>query len=124
MKKKKSALLLISAILGLLYSIYIISYFTGTNASTNDTAEAIGVGLATMLVMPHMICTVLATLFNLLGWAMSHRGFALTGGILYAVSAATFPLYALFVVPQIVLSFVGFAKLKNLNAPKEETLPV
>jgi len=63
--------------------------------------------------MPHMICAVLAAIFNMLGWSMNSRGFALTGAILYAVAAVMFPLYAMFVLVQMVLSFVGFARLKS-----------
>lgn len=114
-KKKKSALLLISAILGVLYAIYLVVYFAGAASGANGTAEAIGAGIATALVMPHMICAVLAAIFNVLGWAMSSRGFALTGAILYAVAAVLFPIYAMFVLIQMILSFIGFARLKKLN---------
>ena len=64
-----------------------------------------------MLVAPHIICVVIATIFNIVGWYMNKRGFVLTGAILYAVSILMFPLYFLFVVVQTVLSFVGFAKM-------------
>lgn len=114
-KKKKSVLLLISAILGILYAIYIVVYFMGAGSSTGSTAEAIGAGIATMLVMPHMICAVLAAIFNTLGWSMNSRGFSLTGAILYAVAAVLFPMYAMFVLIQMILSFIGFARLKKLN---------
>lgn len=110
---KRSKLLLVSWILGAVYSIYIIVYFFGNAASQADAAAAIGAGIATALVMPHMVCTVLATIFNVLGWAMHKRGFALTGAILYAVAMVLFPLYALFVIVQMILSFVGFAKMKK-----------
>lgn len=110
---KRSKLLLVSWILGAVYSIYIIVYFFGNAASQADAAAAIGAGVATAIVMPHMICTVLATIFNILGWAMCKRAFALTGAILYAVAMVMFPLYALFVIIQMVLSFVGFAKMKK-----------
>ncbi|MFR3787232.1 hypothetical protein [Agathobaculum desmolans] len=110
---KKSKCLLISWILGALYSIYVIAYFFGNTASQTDAAAALGAGLATALVMPHMVLTVLATIFNILGWAMNKRGFALTGAILYAVAIVTMPIYFFFVIVQMVLSFVGFAKLKK-----------
>lgn len=112
-QKKKSILLLISAILGVMYAVYIVSHFAGATFGARGAAEAIGVGIATILVMPHMICAVLAALFNVLGWAMNSRGFSLTGAILYAVAAVLFPMYAIFVLIQMILSFVGFAKLKN-----------
>ena len=110
--KKKNVLLLISAILGILYAVYIVVYFMSGSDSAS-TAEAIGAGTAAIIVMPHMICATLAAIFNTLGWSMNSRGFALTGAILYSVAAVLFPLYALFVVIQIVLSFVGFAQLKK-----------
>lgn len=112
-KRQRSTLLLISAILGTLYAIYIIVYFATASGSSSDATEVIAAGIATALVTPHMIATALAAIFNILGWAMNHRGFALTGAILYCVAAACFPVYALFVVAQIILSFVGFAKLKK-----------
>lgn len=113
MREKKSVILLISAILGIVYAIYIVTYFFGVSTGQSGTAEAIGAGIATALVTPHMICTVLAAIFNVLGWALSHRGFALTGAILYCVAAVAFLMYAPFVVIQIILSFIGFARLKN-----------
>lgn len=110
---KKSVLLLISSILGVLYAIYSVFYWASANSGNADTIAAIGAGIATVLVMPHMICAVLAAIFNVLGWAMNSRGFALTGAILYAVAAVLFPIYAMFVLVQMILSFVGFARLKT-----------
>ena len=60
-----------------------------------------------------MICTVLATIFNGLGLFMKKRGFALVGSILYAVAMVLFIPYFMFVIVQMILSFVGFAKLKK-----------
>lgn len=112
-KKKKSKCLLVAWILGVVYVLYLFSYFSGVNSNPTDSAEAVGAGIAAMLVMPHMIVTLLAVIFNILGWAMNKRGFALTGGILYAVAMVLFPLYLFFVIIQMILSFVGFAKLKS-----------
>lgn len=120
MKKKRSVLLLIAAIIGVAYILYSISYWTGANSGSTDTATAVGAGLATALVFPHLICTGLAVVFNILGWAMSHRGFALTAGILYAVAMILFPFYFMFVLIEAVLCFIGFARLKKLNAENKE----
>lgn len=116
MKKQKSKCLLISWILGVVYALYLIGYIVNTNASMTETAEAIGAGIATVIIMPHLICTVLAVIFNILGWAMNKRGFALTGAILYTVALVLMPLYFMFVIIQMILSYVGFAKLKTINA--------
>lgn len=116
MKTKKSKCLLISWILGVLYVLYLIGYIVNTNASMTETAEAIGAGIATVIIMPHLISTVLAVIFNILGWAMNKRGFALTGAILYTVALVLMPLYFMFVIIQMILSYVGFAKLKTIIA--------
>ncbi|MCI8921991.1 MAG: zinc ribbon domain-containing protein [Acutalibacter sp.] len=115
-QQKKSILLLISAILGILYGVYIVYYVLNAGSAAGSAAEAIGIGIATALITPHMICAVLAAIFNVLGWILSSRGLALTGAILYTVAAVLFPLYALFVLVQIILSFIGFARLKALNS--------
>ena len=115
MKQKKNVLLIISAILGLAYTIYLIVYFTGANAGTSSDAEAVGTALATALVLPHLILVALGTIFNIIAVFTNKRGLALTAGILYAVGALFFLVYALFVVPMIVLSFVGFAQLKKVS---------
>lgn len=111
-KPKKSKVLLVSAILGTLYLIYLISYFVGGMASGDD-AEVIAGGIATMLVMPHLLCVGLAAIFTWIGWALSARWGALVAGILYAVSILCMFIYAPFVIIQLVLSFVGFAKMKQ-----------
>lgn len=114
-KVKKSKLLLISSILGVLYAIYIVFYFFGTvNGSASD-AEAVGSAIATMLVLPHILLTIVAVIFNLIGYAKNSRGFTLTAAILYAVAGVLFMLYAFFVLPSMILSFVGYSKLKEIN---------
>lgn len=107
---------MISWILGVVYVLYLIVYLINANASMVKTAEAIGAGIATVIVMPHLICTVLAVIFNILGWAMNKSGFALTGAILYTVALVLMPLHFMFVIIQMILSYVGFAKLKTINA--------
>ena len=114
MKKKRSILLLISAIIGTLYALYIIIYFS-SSLNSNDASEAVGAAIATALVMPHMILVVLAVIFNWVGYGTNKRGLALTGGILYSVAGVVFLMYIFFVIPSLVLSFVGYAKLKQIN---------
>lgn len=122
-KRKKSIILLISAILGVLYALYIVIYFFAQNTTQTDAVGAIGAGLATALVLPHMLCAVLAAIFNTLGWAMGKRGFALTGAILYAVAMVLFLLYAPLVLIQTILSFIGFATMKNLPYIDDDSAP-
>ncbi len=102
---KTNKLLLTSFILGALYAFYLIAYFFNVGSSS------VGGAIATALVMPHMICVVLAVIFNGLGCFKNSRGFTLTGAILYAVSIVLFIPYFIFVIIQMILSFVGFSKL-------------
>ncbi len=122
-KKKRSICLLISAILGVVYAIYLVSYFGGSVGTAGSSSEALGAGLATALVMPHMVCAALAAVFNVLGWAMNHRAFALVGAILYTVALVLFPMYFMFVVVQMILSYIGFAQLKKIKAANAAQAP-
>jgi len=119
-KKKRSVALIISAILGVAYSVYIISYFSKAMLGSGSTAEAIGGALATALVTPHMVCAVVGAIFNVIAAIGNKRAFALVGAILYCVGALVFLLYAAFLVPSIILSFVRYARLKKIN--KENSL--
>lgn len=112
-KPKMSICLLISFILGVAYMVYSIVYWSGTAGTGADVAEQIGTSLATAVVMPHLIVAALAVIFNALGLFLKKRGFALTGAILYAVALVLFPVYFMFVIVQMILSFVGFAKMKK-----------
>lgn len=114
MKNKHSKALLISAILGALYSVYLIFYFSGA-VGDSEGLEQVGAAMATALVTPHMILVVLATIFNWVGYFTNKGGFALTGGILYSVAGVVFLMYIFFVIPSLVLSFVGYANLKKIN---------
>lgn len=112
-KKKLSKLLLVAFIIGIAYLVYSLWYWTtGVDAGTN-AAEQIGTGIATIVVLPHLLCTAFAVLFNGIGLFMRRRGFALAGAILYTVALVLFPIYFIFVIIEAVLSYIGFARMKN-----------
>lgn len=111
-KPKKSVLALISLILAWLYAIYLISHFSGA-VTTTEGAEQAGAALATALVTPHIVCVFIGAIFNTLGYFMNRHSFVLVGAILYSVAIALFPLYAFFILVQMVLSYVAFAKMKK-----------
>jgi len=109
-KKKRSVILLISAILGVIYSVYLVIYSSGA-FNSSDGVEQVGVAITIYIIMPHMVAVTLASIMNMFGWAMNSRWLTLTGAILYTVSIVLFPIYFIFVIIQMILSFVGFAKL-------------
>ncbi len=108
---KKNKLLLISGILSILYLLYIIYYISTFKA--DSSAEAVGAGLAVVIIMPHLIVVGIATIFNWVAYGLNKRGFALTGAILYSVSIVLMPIYIFFVIIQTVLSYVAYAKMRK-----------
>ena len=112
-QQKKNILLIIALIIGAAYLIYSLVYWFGAASGDSSSAEQAGAAIATVLVMPHLLMTFLAVVFNALGVFMNKRGFALTGAILYAVAMVLFPAYFMFVVVEMVLSFIAFAQMKK-----------
>lgn len=106
--KKRSVLLLIATLIATVYCIYIVIYFMG---GVDETAGAI----AGLIVAPHMICVALGVLFGWIGYLSRLSGFALASAIMYCVAALLFVMYAFFLVPSIVLGFVGYGRQKKLN---------
>ncbi|MBP3885206.1 MAG: hypothetical protein J6D54_09770 [Olsenella sp.] len=114
---KKSKLLLVALILGVLYLVYSAWYWFGGGANVGSTSSAqAGAAIASAIVMPHLVLTLLAVIFNALGYALSKRPFALVAGILYSVAMVLFPPYFFFVIVQAILSYVAFAKMKDATA--------
>lgn len=111
----KSKALLISLVVGAIYAVYLVMHFGSAITGAGSDGEAAAGVIATALVMPHMILVILAVIFNAIGYFAGRTGFALTGAILYAVAAAVFMLYAVFLIVPIICSFVGYGKLKKLR---------
>jgi len=120
MFKNRSKAAFIGALLGTAYAVYSIVYWAGVNSSTASDGEALGAALATAFVFPHMLVTVLGAIFALIGFFTRKAGLTLTGAILFAVAAVLFFLYAAFLIPSIVLGFVGYSNQKKLNRASSE----
>lgn len=115
MKKNLNKLLLVAFILGALYVVYLFAYISGAVGSGASDAENAGIAIGAALIMPHLVCSLIAVIFNGLGLFLDKRGFALTGGILYAVAMILMPIYFFFVIIQMILSFVGYSKMKKIS---------
>lgn len=110
---KRSKLLLVAMILGIAYMIYSVVYWTGTTADSSTSAETAGAAIASIIVMPHLVCTLVAVVFNSLGFFLRKTAFALVAGILYAVAMVLFPVYFMFVIIQMILCFVAYGLMKK-----------
>lgn len=114
MNQKKSVLLITSAVIATLYTIYLIYYFTSGLTDSSGT-EALGGAIAGMMMTPHLIATAVAALLNWIAALMNKQGLALAAVILYVVAACAFFLYALFLLPSIILTFIGYLRMRKAN---------
>lgn len=112
-KARRNVCLIIALVIGAAYLVYSAVYWSGTASSQGSSAAQAGAVIATAIVMPHLICTGVAVVFNALAVFMGKKAFALVAGILYAVAMVLFVMYFYFVVIEMVLSFVGYAQLKK-----------
>lgn len=115
MFKNRSIAGFIATVLAVAYGVYLITYFGGVNANKSGDAEAAGAAIATLLVVPQMILVWIGAIFGLLGFFLRKTGFLLTAAILYAAGGLFFLLYIMFLIPSIVLGFVGYANQKKIN---------
>lgn len=113
MFKNRSKVLFACALVATIYVIYLISYF-GSAMGDMNSAEEIGGAIATALVTPHMIIIGIGAIFSWIGFFLKKAWGALVGAILYCVGALLFMLYLIFVIPLIILGFVGYVNQKKL----------
>lgn len=114
MFKERSKVLFVSSLITTAYVIYLMVHF-GSSFFAEDSAEVVGGALATALVTPHMFFLGLGVVFSWIGFFFKKSWAALVAAILYCVGAILFLMYALFVVPSIILGFVGYSKQKKLS---------
>lgn len=113
--RKRSIALIIATILATAYTVYLIVYFTGSIASADGAAEALGGVIASSLVAPHAIVFLIGALFGWVGVLAKANWAALTAAILYAVAAVLFILYFMFSLPILILGFIGYANQRKIN---------
>lgn len=111
--EKRHVLYLISALLTTAYLIYLLVHFGNNAANSKTNEQAIGAGLAIVIVFPHMVLVGIGYIFNWLAYALKENWAGLVAGILYSVSILFMPIYFFFVVAQLVLCFVAYAKIKR-----------
>lgn len=110
MKKKHSKALLISIIPAIFY----IGYFAGS-MSVNNIEKQLGSSNGITIITLHIALLILAIVFNYVAYLTNKSVLALTTVILFLASGISFLPYILFIVPSIVLSFLGYINLKKIN---------
>jgi len=110
----RSRALFISAVLGALYSVYIIGYFMGAGNLTG--ASQAGVVIAKALVLPHVVLVVISTIVNFIAFFTSAKWFAVATVVLYLVAGVLFMTYFVFLLPMVVLSLIGILTVYRIKA--------
>lgn len=96
----------IAMILTILYAVFLLLPFADIGMDT------IGNYIAMQMVMPHMLCVVLAAIFSAIGFFGKQRWAILTAGILMSVAAVLMLEFAPMVVVQAILFFISYARAK------------
>ncbi len=112
--KQRSNILFITVILGLAYCIYLVSSFNELN-NQDTTGDDFFIAILTILVIPHLVVTALATLLIFLSFIFKNPGLALASTILYLLAAILFILYAIFLLPVIIFGFIGYRNQKKIS---------
>ena len=118
----KSKILFISSLLGLAYTAFLsVHFFSGAGNAETEIELLAGI-FALALVIPHIITVALGTLLCILAFFLNARWLAITAGISFIAAAILFMLYGLFVLPMIVLCFVGAAMAGKIKMTQHDNL--
>lgn len=100
--------LLISLIIGFLYTLYRCIVCFQALLCLSKSLDVIEMQYMSMWIRPHLILVVLAVIFNALGYLHNHKELALISAILYSVAAVANVSYAWMILLPIVFSFLGY----------------
>lgn len=122
-REKRNACIIISLVLTIGYLAYCVYYWRYSGNVFSDAASLWSFNMAHALVMPHIVAVVIAFLFNWIGVILPNRWFVLVGAIIYAVSMVLMPIYFVFVILQMILSFVGFGLMVSSRSKQRMNRP-
>ena len=125
MSSRRSKAVFFFALVGLIYSVgMIVTWSLGqsalTDLFTSDPVLAglgtVAGGVASIVLLPHFISSVIASVLGVVGFFARNEGFVLAAAILFSVALAMFFLSAVILLPVVVLGFVGYANQRRINA--------
>lgn len=111
--KRWNVLFIIAGVLGAAYAVYLSTYMAQAGSSSGSAAERAGAAIALALMTPHLVLVITAVVLNTITIFTNNTVLALLTAIAYSVAAVVFLLYIMFVIPSIVLSWIGFAQLRK-----------
>ena len=111
--KHLSKALLISNILGIAYLIYLIISYNNLNLENETNAGFYAILF--VLVIPHLYLTALGVFLGSLSVILKNHQLALVASLIYLLASVAFLIYAIFLLPTIILGFIGYRNQKKLN---------
>lgn len=120
--RKHSVCLGISSVLALIVLVLEIAYIVISyrDASMQSIGAQIGTALGSMLVLPHVFFVLLATIFVIVAFFTNSFAFAITAGVLFSVAGVAMLAWILFVLLNIILTFIGCAFCYRKKEEKRE----
>jgi hypothetical protein len=112
MQKKVSITLVFATILASIYLIYLISSFNNILSENENPSGFLMILMA--LVKPHLYLTIIAVMLAWIAVFTRLPTFALISTLLYLLAAIMFLLYAIFLLPSIILGFIGYINQKKI----------
>lgn len=113
MFNNRSKTAFIAALLGTVYSLYLLKYF---GAGADETTGAV----AFALVMPHFICNIIAAIFGWIGFKGNRKGMMIASLVFYILAIVTFILYFLFDLPMVIFAAIAISKISKINKQANE----
>ena len=124
MSGRRSKVVLVFALLSVTYTV-VLSVLWSTAQSTLtqlfDTDPwlaglgTVAGGVASIVLLPHFISTVFGSILAVVGFLTRNDGFVLAAATLLSIAVAMFFLSGVFLLPVVVLGFIGYANQRRLN---------
>ena len=122
---RRSKVVLFFAALGSIYTVVLAVVWSSAQSAltelfvTDPWLAGLGTvagGVASIVLLPHFISAVFASVLGIIGFFTKNDGFILASAILFTVAVALFFLSGLILLPIVILGFIGYANQRRLNA--------
>ena len=124
MSGRRSKAVFVFAVLGTVYTVVLIALWSSSQSAltelfmTDPFLAGFGTvagGVASIVLLPHFISVVFASVLAIVGFLTRNDGFILAAATLFSVAVAMFFLSGLLLLPVVTLGFIGYANQRRLN---------
>lgn len=122
---RRSKVVLFFAVLGAVYTVVVTILWSSAQSALTDLflsdpwlagLGTVAGGVASIVLLPHYISAVFASVLGVIGFLSRNEGFILASATLLCVAVAMFFLSGLLLLPVVILGFIGYANQRRLNA--------